>query len=787
MRCPGVDGSSLDFAFEYNVGRTWQTRHGSAPSSLMARVLSAIQGAFLGAGDRRCVPLRGKHDEGCVHHWGVVPIKLGILAEAIFGQTGGSQLRQVQNTIYAAARAPITFARYRTGQPPVWVLEPLIAVVEWSTTLADEYLAFGGSVEPDIAIRFTPALHEGLLQGRYQRLPAALVQGLPSTGCDFLIWLTLACQQRTGKLKQGGPPAEFVMTGPGRQIERWRLGLAGASRHELEAAIARAAKRGNALQAEFRLDVVSRPGNGLSPSIIVLVCRPASDLTPDSGNSPATEGSSPAADGGESGNAQTQPQVQKTTKDVREDAERPAAADDDENVSVRGVSEDHGGEVAKATRRGHVRHSHARGRRARRRTANKATSAAFESANARSHRHSAVDANQSTDSPSINGQSRLSAPTWSGVGPVSDTFIPVGQSPVAATASMRQSSTPLSLAAQSVPRPNHRGLTTRPMGLDSATLPTSTAKSQATRRARKAADVVVAVREAAQQAHERVRTKTGGIRPGNLWAFANPRAPVIGDVRSDFGCFTCGGDPAGQFDDGSPRYRCVHSEVSASTPSSHSTLTRPTRRSGDRLRRTPMSDNTGRTCDRSDDTHDGSDEPLANPMITDGLSLLLALRTHSPSELGIAFYWLEDGAKVDRLEYHDSRRCANLLVGLWHGARLVTAAEPPPGVSYLDDRVEKARSMVVLPDIFGEPEYTDPFERRTPNLCPICLVMMPDTLKPAREFVATDCAVCGCDAELHVPSPFSTGCAMSWLDHIGDDTAWLIHCRCNGFVPRSGT
>jgi hypothetical protein len=272
MRWPGVDGSKIDFAFEYNVGRTWQTRSGGTPSSLTARVLAGIQGAFIGAGDRRCVPLQGRHVVGCVHSWGVVPIKVGCLADAIFAQSGGSQLRQVRLTIERAATTSVAVRRFQTGKPPIPTFGPLVSIEEWTVRLADEYFARGGFIEPDLAVRLAPDLLDGLLNGRYQRIPARLVQGLAGTGCDFLIWLALLCQQQTGQLKRNGSSAQFVLSGRKPEIERWQLGLTSASPLELEAALQRAARRGNDLQSDFHLDLVSRP-DGSSRGLVVSVER----------------------------------------------------------------------------------------------------------------------------------------------------------------------------------------------------------------------------------------------------------------------------------------------------------------------------------------------------------------------------------------------------------------------------------------------------------------------------------------------------------------------------------
>jgi hypothetical protein len=66
------------------------------------------------------------------------------------------------------------------------------------------------------------------------------------------------------------------------------------------------------------------------------------------------------------------------------------------------------------------------------------------------------------------------------------------------------------------------------------------------------------LRTAAREVHSSLRRspKRSARAPATLWAFDDPSNPVVGAVRTDFSCATCGEPPIGQFADLSPRYGC---------------------------------------------------------------------------------------------------------------------------------------------------------------------------------------------------------------------------------------
>ena len=203
-----------------------------------------------------CHPLRGRHREGCHHRLNLVPMRVGILSEWLFGQAGGSQARQVRGAIEGLALLKIVYKRYGPDGPD-HVRGPLISLSPVTEELSYWFWEDGIRRQPDYVISFAPAIHESLMAGRYQRIPSSLAQGLSSA--DFLLWLTVLCQVPVGRLPMTGEDVTLSLTGRRPAIEPWRFHWDSLTHRRLGAALDRAVERGNELQDTYVLEHVELP------------------------------------------------------------------------------------------------------------------------------------------------------------------------------------------------------------------------------------------------------------------------------------------------------------------------------------------------------------------------------------------------------------------------------------------------------------------------------------------------------------------------------------------------
>jgi len=259
---PGLTGEGIKPGIEWNLARTWHLPAPSGstrlevPGPLATRVLIWILGAFLGAGDRGCDPMRGRHGAACPHHSGLIPIRYSVIAETLLAHRGGSQRREIVDAIARLSTQPIF---YRSFRPVVggfrWPNheEPLLSIQPWT----DELAARLGcrEYEVDVALELAEPLCDGLVAGRVQRLPPAMVQGLARS--DLMIWLFLLCDIQVSRLK---PDREvtFTVTDPNRarrEIRPWQLGIRRSAPLYVAAALDRAVRLGNPLHPTIQLAV----------------------------------------------------------------------------------------------------------------------------------------------------------------------------------------------------------------------------------------------------------------------------------------------------------------------------------------------------------------------------------------------------------------------------------------------------------------------------------------------------------------------------------------------------
>jgi hypothetical protein len=262
MTWPALTGAAFEGVFEWNVARTWRLSGGSdfrVPTPLQARILTALQGAWVASGDTGCRPLKGGHAPGCRHGMNAVPVRVGVLAEWMFAQTGGSQRTQVRKALNELAGLRITYRLYVPGGGFATATGPLIELGGVGDDLRLLLWKDGIEAKPDLVVRFSKPLFDGLREGHYQRIPLRLVQGL--SGEDYLLWLTVLCQVPVSRLKKGSEPVTLSLTGRKPAIGRWQYGCRSLMGSRLAATVERAILRGNELQEKVRLELVELEPN----------------------------------------------------------------------------------------------------------------------------------------------------------------------------------------------------------------------------------------------------------------------------------------------------------------------------------------------------------------------------------------------------------------------------------------------------------------------------------------------------------------------------------------------
>jgi hypothetical protein len=78
-----------------------------------------------------------------------------------------------------------------------------------------------------------------------------------------------------------------------------------------------------------------------------------------------------------------------------------------------------------------------------------------------------------------------------------------------------------------------------------------------------------ALLRAASRVHHRLAQAGQLPLQSDMWAFPDPHQATVGHPRVEFRCATCGSQPIGQFDDGSPSYACASGHPSAGTNLEH--------------------------------------------------------------------------------------------------------------------------------------------------------------------------------------------------------------------------
>ena len=166
----------------------------------------------------------------------------------------------------------------------------------------------------------------------------------------------------------------------------------------------------------------------------------------------------------------------------------------------------------------------------------------------------------------------------------------------------------------------------------------------------------------------------------------------------------------------------------------------------------------------------------------------------------LRFFWVEGGGAHEDYRYHWCLSCPGVTNAVWHGGRLVSSENPPPGVAdmawmttALVGRLEGPawHSMVVDPPTDGTNQKR--------YLCGICANYYPSPKADPCPDEWECCEKCGCarawhtlfDLPLrHEPSHFA--CWMTWDDVIPYDerefgqASLSLYCPCDGYEPPAG-
>lgn len=283
MTSSSVLASGALAAIEYNVGRTGHQIAAVAPDAVIPttplsatalRVLAALTGLWLVGGQRGCNAITGTHPGGCPHRTNRTPFRLSNLATDVFGVAGGTQVDQARRALVELA-GKNTFFEWRDSGGRHEQRAHIL-----SCRLSNTHVAIRGTGE----FRWDPFLLDGLLQGRVQLLPAALVTGLRGRTA-FPVWMEVLVRPRTARLKFAGDRAEYSVSGRDPLIPPARLHLGRLPERRLRLSLERASAAGNELQARYGLEVERRVGGGLKLCLTLLETRPSAHRVPSDGMS----------------------------------------------------------------------------------------------------------------------------------------------------------------------------------------------------------------------------------------------------------------------------------------------------------------------------------------------------------------------------------------------------------------------------------------------------------------------------------------------------------------------
>lgn len=248
-------GRSPRRALPYDVGRTAAHRvqlvapsfelHYEPLAAATWAVLCTLVGHWCEL-DLDSSVIAGRHGDDCAHATNRTPFLVTLLAHAAFGRSGGSQIAMVYAGLRELASANTTFEVSRPSGSLTQLAHVLSVRQFTATDAANESLG---------VVAWDPFVHDDLMNGRFQYLPARLVREM-RCGPGLLLWLAIYMRPGVAGLRTG-QHIDLSLTGRKPVIPLERLGLARVRPDRLRTSLQTYLDRGNWLQERLRAELAT--------------------------------------------------------------------------------------------------------------------------------------------------------------------------------------------------------------------------------------------------------------------------------------------------------------------------------------------------------------------------------------------------------------------------------------------------------------------------------------------------------------------------------------------------